>query len=205
MTIKLDQKWLSEKKSFEILEDGLKIIQIKVSTSYDYFVPFEYIPTKYREFNKSYPLLFTIPAFFLVVILFLLPKLTIQDFIANISNDDVQLILLFIAFIIGSIISFFLTKKSYTIFESENYRIILFKNKPSEKIFKEFINNLINARNIYMQDHYLKNKNQDSVVDELFKLNQLLNNNIINEDEFIKLKKRIISEDEDIDKIGFNN
>lgn len=184
---KLKQRRLLEINEFKLEEKGLNVKRKRLGEYVELTIPYEEITksiTVVKVGNKRW---------FYAGVIFIIISLTVLFF--RLMGNNVESFAEIIWLIIGLIcLSIFAIKyKSYKNLMCTDGKVIsFFQDKPNKETLDLFIDNLLNRRNDYLKEKYSKIDVDFPIEHHLYRIKWLKDEEIINDDEFNEIKKRLI-------------
>lgn len=182
----LTQKYGLNTKKFEILDNGVKIIDKWLWKYFECVVAFEDISNKeiVTADKRGGLLVGSVVLLIVTIILFI-----IQLYY---PTEDWSVILFWLGLSMICLVGFFLNKKDFRIIQGlNNSNIIFFNNNPDKKILGDFIKEIFEKRKNFFLKKYVNNSFEHD--EKLRALNLLYERDVINLEEFNKQKKFISS------------
>lgn len=187
----LSQKKLGEHRSFEILEDSLKVITKNKGVYNEFFINYENITNEVR-FTEVKHLIYLICSLITFSIPLYLWWLSVFDKVFKTTFDGIMCSVIFIVLGMLSLVAFYIDKKSdFMLMCNDNTAIYFFSDKPNKSNTENFIGLVIKKKNEYIKNKYTvldKDLNIDKQIANLYVLKL---NEIITGEEYINLKKSL--------------
>ncbi len=178
------QKTLFEKRSFVLKKNGIQCHSKDASGDSEYFVSYEDITQNIRnQYDKSARLFYITLSFAVFSVIGIAYEMITG---ANLRPLGFWIIM---TVIIGAFYQ--ITKKRYKIIMLNNGTgLFMFKNKPNENAVNAFIEQIYEHKRQYLRDQYFYIDPQKDNAAELKRLNWLLNENAITEQELQEISKK---------------
>lgn len=194
----LEQRKYLKIKIFEIHKTGINIKERYLLKRNEYEVPFEHInqePIKYFYTSKVKLWITIILGFFFSIAFY-------EQFNNNFPKGSV--LYFYGTLAIVGFLGYWLSKEELFLFNTSSLKFVMYSKRPSEEEVQEFLTQLYKQREKYFDNVFTVTPTNISIVDEIYKLNYLLKEKAITEDEFEKLKVEIFKKnsirDNDISK-----
>lgn len=195
-------------RTFKITENGLLYGYKRFFFKHDKLIKFEDIPENQVSFS-----VFPKKSFIAAIIFTLISAMMAWDYLFASSNTDKAEALDSLTFYspISCFfwIMFWFNYNTYTSLSDHKTDIVFFENIPSSEKVHDFIKELQQAKEKYINQKYYNhihyhNLEPSSISAEIFRLSQLKEQNIISEEEFNEIKKELIQSKKNEEKtIGF--
>jgi hypothetical protein len=181
----LEQRKYLKRRIFELNKTGLNIKERYLLKRNEYEVPFEHIihePIKYYYTSKVKLWITIILGFFFSIAFY-------EQFNNNFPKGSV--LYFYGTLAIVGFLGYWLSKEELFLFNTTSLSFVMYSNRPSEEEVQEFLTELYKEREKYFDNVFTVTPTNISTVDEIYKLNYLLKEKAITEDEFEKLKAEI--------------
>lgn len=181
----LKQRKYLKSRTFELHKTGLNIKERYLLKRNEYEIPFEHIiyePIKYDYTSKVKLWITIILGIFFSIAFY-------EQFNNNFPKGSVLYFYGTLA-IIG-FLGYWLSKEELFLFKTTSLSFVMYSKRPSEEEVQEFLTELNKEREKYFDNVFAITPTNISTVDEIYKLNYLLKEKAINEDEFEKIKAEI--------------
>lgn len=187
----LNQKKFGEYRSFEILEDSLKVITKNNGVYNEFLVSYENITDEVRflEIKSVICLISSLVAFFTPLYMW---WLSIFGEIFKTIFDGIMCSIFFIILGMINLAIFHIVKKSdFMLMCNDNTAVYFFSDKPNKSTAVDFIKLVIKKKNEYIRSKYTVLDKDLNIEIQIANLYALKLNEIITEDEYVNLKKSI--------------
>lgn len=187
----LSQKKLGEHRSFEMLEDSLKVITRNKGVYNEVFISYENITDEVR-FLEIKHVIYLICSLITFLIPFYLWWLSVFGKIFGTIFDGIMCSILFVFLGVVNLVAFHIDKKSdFMLMCNDNTAVYFFSDKPNKSTTEEFIKLVIKKKNEYIKNKYTVLDKDLNIEKQIANLYALKLNEIITEDEYVDLKKSI--------------
>ncbi|EAS19868.1 hypothetical protein BBFL7_02268 [Flavobacteria bacterium BBFL7] len=201
MDYTLSQKRIFKSQVLTIEKDRLKISIKDLNSSQTFYMLFEEIDiTKIRNEKKFEIIFLSISLFF--GLFFFINLFNPSNYEGDSTTIIPVLIFLLSGFLCSSFITF-LYYRNNIIIPSTSGVIVLYKNIPDEKTVDNFLTILKESINHFLKEKYAKVDIDLPKEQQFNAYNYLRERDIISEDEYQDLKKKLKSGKEDFKSIGF--
>jgi len=189
--MKLIQKYFFGITTFTIGSSFVEVHEREILVSRKYKVLFEKITSNPSEVSVSSKKLFIVAMVFLFF--------TISSTWINLAEKNYTEVRFALTNLAGCFIFFliwyFLSRRTYIIHAQGEQTLALLKNNPSEKQLNIFIDQMMEKKKEYLRNTYLPNSGELRIVQELQNLSILKANGDISEEEFNRIKNKLLSDD----------
>ena len=197
-TEKLNQRRFLNRREYILGDSHIAIKEGNLLSSQVYKIKYENISDEEFEISTySKPLFWATIIFSSLSILLFLVRLTDGD-----VGDNAELIWAGFAVLFGLFL--WNSRKHFVGFKGYEQPLLFYKDKPSAKELKSFIEQFDQKRNQYLRENYLTDNQYASASDEIQKLAWLKQNGALTQEEFENLKRQAIEGDSG-SSIGFQN
>ena len=200
------QKGFLKKRRFKITDQGVECYEKTGLEEWTYTIPFEEIiqnPLERLTYSKLWLVLMLGSIIFAAmdfVEYYLMQGVLHSTFLTWIS----------VAVVISTI-NFFASLESLVFYSLGRFHLGFLKGKPSEEKISDFVEKIQDAQIEYFEYkhsvnniQYAPSVHEQSIADEIYKLNMLLEQGLIDEEEFEKGKGQILRKEKEAERrIGF--
>lgn len=197
----LEQRKLLKKKRFQIKKNVLLVTESTFFESSEFEIPLEEILVKkiVKQTTTGILPILGFLFFSFMFTLFLLFKI-----FSDVKVESGVLVFMFMLSAVAFIFAYISRKKSILIPTINNRIIEVYQNRPKKLVTNEFIENLRLKVVEYLKNKYAQIDKDLPIEGQLENIIWLKNNDILNEEEFQKLKTELISFRKLNAAIGFN-
>jgi hypothetical protein len=182
---KFAQRKITGRRDFELTEDGIFVKESEFGNKRKYLVPYESLGTEKIEITTfSKRLAWAAFITTCIFVLFFAGWMT--------THKDLGIMLFWgsTALMCGTYL--FISWQKYIVYAGENATLIFYADIPSKEQLEAFIADVDEARKNYLLSKYAYSQSQ-TAPDQIMKLTWLRNNGALSEDEFERMKQRIVT------------
>jgi hypothetical protein len=195
-----EQKYFFEKRIFSIVKDGVITNIESTGDDIEDFVPFEEISTKILRMKQTQFLYLYLGLMFLSINLIFL----IKEKGLDTSWQFLLFFTLSLTFGVILMCGYFKESVPFKFIQCENAIILFFYNRPNKAAVDKFIETIIEMRNNYLKDKYMRADETMTYDLYLIRLRMLMEEEIIDSAEYESLKNQFLNEREMHSDLSFN-
>jgi hypothetical protein len=184
---KFSQLKLGGKRSFELSERDISVKELGFFEQQEYRIPFELLGDKRFEITTySKVAAWSTLIMICIFLLFFITWITKSDDFALI----IAVLMGIITFFVG--LRLFLSWQKLVVYGGEGSNVVFYADVPSKEQVDAFIADIEQCKKEYLLQKYSYAAESNSIADQMLKLTWLKNSGALSEDEFNRIKQRVI-------------